>query len=289
MFGLITSGMMGNRCLLEPVRVWSMVRLTDCGSRYSCGEGVSYIIPMARAKEGGPLAVDHEVAESAVSGVSRLRRVLVESPGSLGARARAKRWALVQTLFPDIRDMRVLDLGGTVEAWQRAPIKPAHVTVVNLFEPGETNEPWLLPVMGDACAASEVLAAGSHGDSFDLVFSNSLIEHVGGHAKRVALAVEVRALAPYHWVQTPYRYFPVEPHWLFPMMQFLPVRARASIARSWPLAHSRPATMAEAQSNVQWTELVSITEMRAYFPNSQVVHERVAGLVKSITAVHSPG
>lgn len=235
------------------------------------------------------MANSRVLAGSRESGVSGLRRLLVESPGSLGAKARARRWALVDSLFPDIREMRVLDLGGTVEAWQRAPVRPAHVTVLNLFEPGETDESWLVPVVGDACAASEVLAAGGHGDSFDLVFSNSLIEHVGGHAKRVSLAAEVLALAPFHWVQTPYRYFPVEPHWLFPMMQFLPVRARGSIALRWPLVHSRPATRAEAQSNVQWTELVSITEMQAYFPQSQVVHERVAGLIKSIIAVQSPG
>ena len=28
-------------------------------------------------------------------------------------------------------------------------------------------------------------------------------------------------------VQTPYRYFPVEPHWLFPGLQFLPMGLRA--------------------------------------------------------------
>ena len=62
--------------------------------------------------------------------------------------------------------------------------------------------------------------------SYDVVFSNSLLEHVGGHAQRAALAREVRSLAPRHWVQTPYRYFPLEPHWLFPGMQF-PLEAQA--------------------------------------------------------------
>ena len=31
-------------------------------------------------------------------------------------------------------------------------------------------------------------------------------------------------------MQTPYRYFPIEPHWLFPGMQFLPLPVRWSIA-----------------------------------------------------------
>jgi hypothetical protein len=215
----------------------------------------------------------------------RLRRRLVDSPTSVGARKRAERWALVDRLFPDLSTLSVVDLGGTVESWRRAPVRPARVTVVNLFEPGESDESWLRPVTGDACAAREALRAAGADTAYDLVFSNSLLEHVGGHAQRVALAAEVHALAPRHWVQTPYRYFPVEPHWLFPMLQFLPLAARARVAAAWPLAHSRPPDAATAMSEVQWTELVGVAEMRAYFPGSEIHRERVAGLTKSLVAV----
>jgi hypothetical protein len=214
-----------------------------------------------------------------------LRRRLVDSPTSFGARKRAERWALVQRLFPDMATMRVVDLGGTVESWHRAPVRPAQVVVVNLFEPGESEDDRLVPVTGDACDARTALRAAGAGTDFDLVFSNSLIEHVGGHAQRVAFAAEVHALAPRHWVQTPYRYFPFEPHWLFPMLQFLPLAARARVAAVWPLAHSRPADAATAMSEVQWTELVGVAELRAYFPRSEIFREKVAGLTKSITAV----
>lgn len=221
-----------------------------------------------------------------ISGLApRLRSRFVDSPTSVGARKRAERWALVQRLFPDLATLRVVDLGGTVEAWRRAPVRPAEVTVVNLFEPGESRESWLLPVTGDACDARTALRRAGAATEFDLVFSNSLLEHVGGHAQRVALAAEVHALAPRHWVQTPYRYFPVEPHWLFPMLQFLPIAARARVAAVWPLAHSRPEDAAASMSEVQWTELVGVAELRAYFPGSEIHREKVAGLTKSITAV----
>lgn len=219
---------------------------------------------------------------------AHLRQVLVDSPGSLGARSRSRRWQLLRDMFPGIEAMSVIDLGGTVESWRRAPVRPARVTVVNLLEPGESDESWLVPVLGDACDARKVLEASGASTEFDLTFSNSLIEHVGGHAKRQDLAREVAALSPYHWVQTPYRYFPLEPHWLFPLMQFLPVRARVTIAEKWPLAHTRPHTRSEAEAEVLWTELVSITEMRAYFPDSSILQEKVAGLTKSITAVSAP-
>lgn len=181
--------------------------------------------------------------------------------------------------------MHVVDLGGTVEAWLRAPLRPASVTVVNLFEPGESDEAWLRPVTGDACAARATLQNVGAPVAYDLVFSNSLIEHVGGHAQRKALATEALALAPRLWVQTPYRYFPIEPHWLFPGLQFLPMGLRSTVAAAWPFAHSHPVDSAAGMSEVQWTELIGIAELRAYFPDSEIIHERVLGLTKSIVAV----
>jgi hypothetical protein len=222
---------------------------------------------------------------SVVELAARTRGLLVDSPRSIGARKRAARWELFAAVFPEIEGMRVLDLGGTAEAWRRATIRPAHVTVLNLFEPGESDDSRLLPVTGDACAATVALAAAGAETTYDLVFSNSLLEHVGGHAQRMALAREVRALAPRHWVQTPYRYFPVEPHWLFPGLQFLPLAARSQVAAMWPLVHSRPENIAAAMSEVQWTELIGIAELKAYFPHSTIDKERMAGLPKSLIAI----
>lgn len=228
---------------------------------------------------------DVEASAAAGSWGKRVRERVVDSPGSLGAQARMRRWEVFAGLFPDVEQMRVVDLGGTVESWRRAPVRPREVVVVNLLEPGDADTPGLVPVLGDACRARAVLEDAGVDPVFDLVFSNSLLEHVGGHANRCALAGEVRALAPRHWVQTPYRFFPVEPHWVFPMMQFLPVAARTRVARRWPLVHTRPDSDAEALADVQWTELIGTTELRSYFPESQVVKERMAGLVKSIVAV----
>ncbi|QSR32545.1 methyltransferase type 11 [Nocardioides sp. S5] len=223
---------------------------------------------------------------TAAGGVAgRLRHTLVDAPGSAGARMRARRWQLVERAFPDLATMSVLDLGGTVEWWRRAPVRPKDVTVLNLFEPGESDEPSVHPVRGDACAATQALATAGAATSYDVVFSNSLLEHVGGHAQRVALAREIRSLAPCHWVQTPYRYFPLEPHWLFPGLQFLPMPARARLAAAWPLAHSRPDSLEDSMAEVQWTELVGVAELRSYFPDSAVHHERIGGLTKSIIAI----
>lgn len=214
----------------------------------------------------------------------RIRRLLVDSPTSVGGRARARRWETFHQVFPEIEKMKVLDLGGTAAFWQTVPTRPAHVTLVNLQVDGRTAGEGFTSLSGDACRASEVLAENGVDPDFDVVFSNSLIEHVGGHSKRSDLAHQVRSLAPRHWVQTPYRYFPVEPHWVFPGMQFMPAAARVQIDLRWPLGGKAP-NEAAARRRVLWTELLSVTEMRDYFPESTIVRERMAGLTKSLIAV----
>jgi hypothetical protein len=187
------------------------------------------------------------------------------------------------THFAELQDMAVVDLGGTPEFWRGAPIRPQRVTCVNpdasdRRRDHNCDEPWLTMVRGDACTISGI-------GTFDLAFSNSTIEHVGGHAPRLAFANTLRALAPRYWVQTPYRYFPIEPHFLFPLMQFLPTRQQALIAEHWPLSNCGEHQGRDAVNVVLWVELLSITDMRHYFPDGDLIKERALGITKSIIVV----
>jgi len=213
-----------------------------------------------------------------------LRFRLVDSPTSLGARRRARRAAWLADTFPELADMTVLDLGGRVESWSRAPVRPAHVHVVNLEPLPAELPPWAEADHADACE----LPAGILRRRYDLVFSNSVLEHVGGHERRRRMADAVRALAPAYWVQTPYRYFPVEPHWVAPGMQFLPVPARVFVARRWPLAYTPGKSYEAAMRQVLTTELIGRAELRYLFPDATIRGERLLGLTKSLIAVRRP-
>ncbi|WP_406475369.1 class I SAM-dependent methyltransferase [Streptomyces sp. NBC_01615] len=192
--------------------------------------------------------------------------------------ARRRRWDELLRRFPDFSEMNVLDLGGSVAFWQAAPLRPARVTLVNL-DPCALEEevPWIRAVVGDACEPVY--------GTYDLVISNSLLEHLGGHQQRLRFAEAVRAAAPRHWVQTPYRYFPVEPHWNFPGMQWLPFSARACVARHWSLGHVKPGGYEKSVRDVAEIELLSYKEMRLYFPESEIWTERFMGVPKSLVAV----
>jgi hypothetical protein len=210
----------------------------------------------------------------------RIRSFFVVADGSVGERMRLRRWSRLKEEFPDLDEMDVLDLGGTTTFWRRSPVRPRSVTVVNLDAPGE-GLPWVTPITGDACNAPELLG----GRTFDLVLSNSLIEHLGGHYQRATFAAVARSMAPHYAIQTPYRYFPIEPHWLFPGQQFLPLSARVWLAPRWPLGHTHGWPSAQARDEVMSTELLSLTDMRAYFPDARVIWERFMGLPKSLTLI----
>lgn len=210
-----------------------------------------------------------------------LRFRLVDSPSSLGAKRRARRAAWLSDTFPDLAEMNVLDLGGRVESWARASVRPAHVHVVNL-EPLPTELPdWAEADHADACELPKRIL----GRRYDLVFSNSVLEHVGGYERRRRMAEAIRELAPAYWVQTPYRYFPVEPHWVAPAMQFLPVPARVVVARKWPLAYTPGKSYEAAMRQVLTTELIGRAELRYLFPDAGIRNERLLGLTKSLIAI----
>jgi hypothetical protein len=63
-------------------------------------------------------------------------------------------------------------------------------------------------------------------DSFDIAFSNAVLEHVGGREEQRRFVHELCRVAPKVFVSTPNRRFPVEVHTLVPFLHWLPRRAR---------------------------------------------------------------
>ena len=168
---------------------------------------------------------------------------------------------------------RIIDLGGMPKFWSDIPV-PLHITVLNLpgsrFEVPQGTLHTFEFLEGDACQVTAF-----EDMSFDLVFSNSVIEHVGPEEKQAEMAREVKRLAPRYWVQTPSIWFPVEAHTNMPFWWFWPEALKQATIRNW--RRKLPA----------WTEMVEGTrvllrsQLQALFPDGRIWTERRLGITKS--------
>lgn len=216
----------------------------------------------------------------------RFIHVVVDSsnPRSLASRLRRRRFRLVEReLAASPAPVRVLDVGGTAGFWHGLgrSLDDLELTVVNA-NPEHSRVGSVEVHRGDARSLPEFAD-----DSFDLVFSNSVIEHVGGPADQRAMADEIRRIGRRWVVQTPSRWFPIEPHFLFPYFNFLPLRVKVFLLTrlrlGWAQAPSVDASAAEARA--RGIQLVPLARFRAMFPDGELRRERLGVLTKSYIVV----
>ncbi|MCB0918266.1 MAG: class I SAM-dependent methyltransferase [Actinobacteria bacterium] len=181
------------------------------------------------------------------------------------------------------RPLRILDIGGYEGYWQQRGMAgdPAvDITVLNL-ELTETSASNIHGVKGDATDLAEY-----SDDAFDVVHSNSVIEHLGTASNQRRMAAEVQRVGRRYYVQTPAKYFPVEPHVLLPAYEYLPrsLKAKVLTRTGW----SKLGRLSEDDAAALLTELrlLSRKEFQQLFPDGRLVVERFAGLAKSFT-VHN--
>lgn len=116
---------------------------------------------------------------------------------------------------------------------------------------------------------------------FDVVFSNSVIEHVGGFEDQQSMANEVVRVSRRYFVQTPNRHFPVEAHFAIPFFQYLPDQLKLSLLSKEREKWGDDQAFEEFVTQIR---LISKKEMVALFPHAKIFEEKVFGLVKSFVA-----
>jgi hypothetical protein len=202
-------------------------------------------------------------------------------PGSIARKLREKRFAFFTGLLERVpRPIRLLDIGGTESFWETMGFlgeRNIEITLCNLAPLPAPRHPGVHLVRADACDL------GMFADrEYDVVFSNSVIEHVGDLSRCQTMAREVQRVGRRYFVQTPNRNFPIDPHFPFPFFQFLPVAARAVLLQRLPLAWvGRIRDPAAARQVAQSVKLLREEELRALFPGCQLYREKLLGMTKS--------
>jgi Methyltransferase domain len=201
----------------------------------------------------------------------------------LSRRFRRRRMQRFLRAFPITPQTRILDVGGTPDDWQMLPVQPRLVLL---------NMP---RARADMSAAAEWVGGDGRAlpfrdQSFDIVFSNSVIEHVGDAASQQRFAAEIARVGRAFWVQTPNHWFPVEQHLLTPLLHWLPKPVQGMIAPRvtvWAIV-TRPSPDRRQfyiEHFLRDIRLLTARQFQQLFPAATIIRERFAGVTKSLIAV----
>lgn len=175
-------------------------------------------------------------------------------------------------------DEVILDIGGSEYNWDIINYT-GRVTLLNIREPKQENIKYNY-VIGDATNLN-------YGDGeFSIAFSNSVIEHLSTFENQVKFAKEMRRVGKSLWCQTPASSFFIEPHYITPLIHFLPRKVQRKLLRNfsvWGLI-TRPSQDA-VNEMVNELRLLSYVEMKQLFPGCEIIKERFLFMTKSYIAV----
>ena len=179
---------------------------------------------------------------------------------------------------------KILDIGGDIQYWKNIGWQhPAcKIHLLNLYESkvpeNETHQ--------FSSSVGNGLSLEYKKGEVDLIFSNSVIEHVGSYQKQQIFANEVRRVSDKYIVQTPSIWFPLEPHSLIPLFQFLPHPIRALLIMTFNINYFPKAkTYKEAIKVSHSTLMFTHKRFKQLFPEAEIQVERFLGIPKSYTAI----
>lgn len=170
----------------------------------------------------------------------------------------------------------ILDVGGTIFNWTLIDYK-GDVILLNLTAPPNPSTPENFKfVVGDGTNLE------FRDEEFDVVFSNSVIEHVGSRENQFKFAREISRVSKKIWMQTPARSFFFEPHYLTPFVHFFPKKMQKKLLRNFSVWGwiTRP-SQEYVNDIVDSTTLLGHDDLREMFPRCRIMRERFLFMTKS--------
>lgn len=189
--------------------------------------------------------------------------------------------------YPDLSNLSVLDIGGTVDIWDMLKkyydLAPKQLVLLN------TNSVHLSRSSDHKTVVGDARELPFPDQSFDLVFSNSVIEHVGDAIDKAKFAQESKRVGKEIYIQTPNRWFPIEPHIIAFFIHWLPRKLYKKlhflsvmyVYRWYLIFKDGSPGCVNTDKWVEGADLLSYQQFKQLFPDSKLHIERVLGLNKS--------
>ncbi len=199
----------------------------------------------------------------------------------LSRKSRTKKFELLYSLFQPRQEDRVLDVGASGEIFLRYTLEDVYPHPERIVAGGYE--------LREVLSARRLYQLPQHAvfdgcrlpfpdKSFDLVFSNAVIEHILGEGRQVQFAREIMRVGKSWFVTTPNYWFPFESHYHLPFIQFLPRAAHRPYNRL--LGTHIP------KGEVQELALLSARQLRQLFPACRVAKVRATFWPETLVAYH---
>lgn len=192
---------------------------------------------------------------------------------------RTKRMQKFWRRFRVTSHTRVLDVGGAPFNWSLLSHRP-QLYILNLGLPDASDGVSVRWIVADGCQLP------FRGGAFDIIYSNSVIEHLRTLERQSLFAQECQRVGISYYVQTPNRRFPIEPHFIAPFIHWLPRRLQVSLLRNFTIRGlvTRP-DRSECVALLDELRLLDESGLRRLFPDADIWYERLLGFTKSLIAV----
>ncbi|MBK8980849.1 MAG: class I SAM-dependent methyltransferase [Ignavibacteria bacterium] len=200
---------------------------------------------------------------------------------SISYKLRNKRKELFLKFIIDIpKPLRILDLGGSEYFWRNlnlVNLNDLRILLVNT-EFQDVNKYSNMDFL-----EKDVKDLSEFGDKeFDIVHSNSLIEHISSAGDQKKLAEEIVRIGKHYFIQTPNYFFPFEPHFMFPFFQFLPHKKKVDMIMKKDLGwYKRETDFRKADELASSVRLLKKKELKNYFKGAKIYSEKYFLFTKS--------
>ncbi|MEO6695109.1 MAG: class I SAM-dependent methyltransferase [Ignavibacteria bacterium] len=200
---------------------------------------------------------------------------------SISSHLRKKRFEFFKKYTKDFnKPLKILDLGGSDYYWKNIGClndDNYKITILNIHPQelnGLNNTSFIEKDARDLSFIKD--------NEYDIIYSNSMIEHLNNFEEQKLLAKEIQRIGKKYFIQTPNYYFPVEPHFLFPFFQYLPVKIKSKLISKYDLGwYKMQADKKEAYKIASSIRLLKKNELLEIFPGCKIYCEKYFSLDKS--------
>ena len=193
----------------------------------------------------------------------------------------------LEEIYQKKKKVRIIDIGGSFDYWKLLPESyykkfNISIVIVNIEKKIKAKDKKKF-IFADATTN---LWDKIDQNKFDIMHSNSVIEHVGTYKKMQKFAENFLNFHGKYFVQTPNYFFPIEPHFMTPFFHWMPLKIQVWLVYNFQLGFMKKAkNKSDAIEIIKTCNLLKKKQFSLLFPNAFISTERFLIFNKSLIAI----